>query len=123
MDLKKESKELKPTSKCFKDYISSLKKTGNCQPATVNGYPFLNTDFVNDLIADAERKAKETLRLSLKISDLPSLALKVEQVQLINDLGATRCGEAFVRAVGFLPVAAVYMLDRAANHPCQQRGL
>ena len=38
LDLKKESKELKPTSKCFKDYISLLKKTGNCEPATVNGY-------------------------------------------------------------------------------------
>ena len=38
LDLKKESKELKPTSKCFKDYISSLKKTGNREPATVNGY-------------------------------------------------------------------------------------
>ena len=38
LDLKKESKELKPTSKCFKDYISSLKKTGNCEPTTVNGY-------------------------------------------------------------------------------------
>ena len=40
LDLKKEVKELKPTSKCFKDYTSSLKKTGNCKPATVNGYPF-----------------------------------------------------------------------------------
>ena len=38
LDLKKEIKELKPTSRCFKDYISSLKKTGNCEPATVNGY-------------------------------------------------------------------------------------
>jgi hypothetical protein len=31
-------KELKPTSGCFKDYINSQKKTGNCEPATVNGY-------------------------------------------------------------------------------------
>ena len=38
LDLKKEIKELKPTSRCFKDYINSLKKTGNCEPATVNGY-------------------------------------------------------------------------------------
>ena len=30
--------ELKPTSKCFKDYMNSLKKTGNCEPATVNGF-------------------------------------------------------------------------------------
>jgi len=26
LDLKKETKELKPTSKCLKDYVSSLKK-------------------------------------------------------------------------------------------------
>jgi hypothetical protein len=32
LDLKKEIKELKPTSGCFKDYINSLKKTGNCEP-------------------------------------------------------------------------------------------
>jgi hypothetical protein len=38
LGLKKEIKELKPTSRCFKDYINSLKKTGNCEPATVNGY-------------------------------------------------------------------------------------
>jgi hypothetical protein len=38
LDLKKEIKELKPTSRCFKDYINSLKKTGNCEPVTVNGY-------------------------------------------------------------------------------------
>ena len=38
LDLKKEIKELKPTSRCFKDYMNSLKKTGNCEPATVNGY-------------------------------------------------------------------------------------
>jgi hypothetical protein len=42
LDLKKEIKELKPTSRCFKDYINSLKKTGNCEPATVNGYGNLN---------------------------------------------------------------------------------
>jgi hypothetical protein len=40
LDLKKESKELKPTSKCFKDYISSLKKAGNCEPKTVNSHIF-----------------------------------------------------------------------------------
>ncbi|MBW1768116.1 MAG: hypothetical protein JRJ02_11915 [Deltaproteobacteria bacterium] len=33
--------------------------------------------FVKDVIADAEEKAKETLRLALKISDLPSLAREV----------------------------------------------
>ncbi len=36
-----------------------------------------SSDFVNNVIADAEGKAKETLRLTLKISDLPSLARKV----------------------------------------------
>jgi len=35
-----------------------------------------SSDFVNNVIVDAEGKAKETLRLTLKISDLPSLALK-----------------------------------------------
>ena len=37
-DINQSYKELEPTSKCFKDYTISLKKTGNCQPATVNGY-------------------------------------------------------------------------------------
>ncbi|NVM25988.1 MAG: hypothetical protein HWN70_08755, partial [Desulfobacterales bacterium] len=36
-----------------------------------------SSEFVKDVIADAEQKAKETLRLSLKISDLPSLAMEV----------------------------------------------
>ena len=36
-----------------------------------------SSEFVNDVIADAEQKAKETLRLTLKRSDLPSLARKV----------------------------------------------
>ena len=36
-----------------------------------------SSEFVKDVIADAEQKAKATLRLSLKISDLPSLALEV----------------------------------------------
>jgi putative transposase len=36
-----------------------------------------SSEFVKDVIADAEQKAKETLRLSLKLSDLPSLALEV----------------------------------------------
>ena len=36
-----------------------------------------SSEFVNNVIADAEEKAKETLRLTLKISDLPSLALEV----------------------------------------------
>jgi len=35
------------------------------------------SEFVKDVIADAEEKAKETLRLRLKISDLPSLAIEV----------------------------------------------
>jgi len=35
-----------------------------------------SSEFVKDVIADAEEKAKETLRLTLKISDLASLALE-----------------------------------------------
>jgi len=33
-----------------------------------------SSEFVQDIISDAEQRNKETLRLSLKISDLPSLA-------------------------------------------------
>ena len=36
-----------------------------------------SSEFVKDVIADAEQKAKETLRLTLNISDLPSLAMQV----------------------------------------------
>ena len=36
-----------------------------------------SSEFVKDIIADAEEKEKETLRLSLKLSDLPSLATKL----------------------------------------------
>ena len=36
-----------------------------------------SSEFVKNVIADAEEKAKETLRLSLKISDLPSLAMEI----------------------------------------------
>jgi len=36
-----------------------------------------SSEFVNNVIADAEEKAKETLRLSVKLANLPSLALKV----------------------------------------------
>jgi len=36
-----------------------------------------SSEFVTDVISDAEEKAKETLRLTVKIADLPSLALKV----------------------------------------------
>jgi chromosomal replication initiation ATPase DnaA len=36
-----------------------------------------DSDFVRDVIAEAEEKAKETLRLRMKLSDLPSLAVKV----------------------------------------------
>ena len=35
-----------------------------------------SSEFVKKVIADAEKKTKETLRLSLKISDLPFLARK-----------------------------------------------
>ena len=36
-----------------------------------------SSEFVNNVIADADQKATDTLRLSLKLSDLPSLALEV----------------------------------------------
>ena len=36
-----------------------------------------SSEFVKEVIADAGEKAKETLRLTLKRSDLPSLALEV----------------------------------------------
>ena len=44
-----------------------------------------SSEFVENVIADAEEKAKETLRLTLKISDLPSLALKVCEVEGIDE--------------------------------------
>jgi len=46
-----------------------------------------SSEFVNNVIADAEEKAKETLRLTLKISDLPSLALKVGEGQGVDEAG------------------------------------
>jgi len=44
-----------------------------------------SSEFVNNVIADAEEKAKETLRLTLKISDLPSLALEVCEGEKIDE--------------------------------------
>ena len=44
-----------------------------------------SSEFVNNVIAEAEQKAKETLRLTLKISDLPSLALKVCEGQGVEE--------------------------------------
>ena len=44
-----------------------------------------SSDFVNNVIADVEGKAKETLRLTLKISDLPSLALKVSKREGVDE--------------------------------------
>jgi REP element-mobilizing transposase RayT len=46
-----------------------------------------SSEFVNNVIADAEEKAKETLRLTLKISNLPSLALKVCEGQGVDEAG------------------------------------
>ncbi len=45
-----------------------------------------SSDFVSNVIADAEGKAKETLRLALKISDLPSLALKVSKGEGVDEV-------------------------------------
>ena len=44
-----------------------------------------SSESVENVIADAEEKAKETLRLTLKISDLPSLALKVCEGEGIDE--------------------------------------
>ena len=46
-----------------------------------------NSEFVKDIIADAEEKAKETLRLSLTISDLPSLAMEVCEGEGVDEAG------------------------------------
>jgi len=50
-----------------------------------------SSEFVNNVIADAEEKAKETLRLTVKITDLPSLALKVCEGERIEE-AALRSG-------------------------------
>ena len=44
-----------------------------------------SSEFVNNVIADAEEKAKETLRLTLKISDLPSLAMEVCEEEGVDE--------------------------------------
>ena len=46
-----------------------------------------SSEFVTNVIADAEQKAKETLRLTLKIADLPSLALKVCEGEGVDEAG------------------------------------
>ncbi len=50
-----------------------------------------SSDFVKNVIADAEEKTKETLRLSLKISDLPSLAMEVCEGEGVDE-AALRSG-------------------------------
>jgi len=44
-----------------------------------------SSEFVNNVIADAEEKAKETLRLTLKVSNLPSLALEVCEGEEVDE--------------------------------------
>ncbi|MDY6974160.1 MAG: transposase [Thermodesulfobacteriota bacterium] len=44
-----------------------------------------SSEFVNKVIADAEEKAKETLRLTMKVTDLPFLAQKVCNGQGIDE--------------------------------------
>jgi putative transposase len=44
-----------------------------------------SSEFVKDVIADADEKSKETLRLRLKISDLPSLAMEVCQGEGVDE--------------------------------------
>ena len=46
-----------------------------------------SSEFVNNVIADAEEKAKETLRLTVKMADLPSLASKVCKGEGIDEAG------------------------------------
>jgi len=50
-----------------------------------------SSDFVKNVIADAEEKTKETLRLSLKISDLPSLTMEVCEGEGVDE-AALRSG-------------------------------
>jgi hypothetical protein len=50
-----------------------------------------SSEFVNNVISDAEEKAKETLRLTLKISDLPALARKICEGQGVAE-AALRSG-------------------------------
>jgi len=45
-----------------------------------------SSEFVKDVIADAEQKTKETLRLSSKISDLPSLAAEVCEGEGVDEV-------------------------------------
>ncbi|MFC1824666.1 transposase [Thermodesulfobacteriota bacterium] len=44
-----------------------------------------SNEFVKEVIADAEERAKQTLRLSSKISDLPSLSRKISKGESINE--------------------------------------
>jgi putative transposase len=44
-----------------------------------------SSEFVNNVIADAEEQTKETLRLTVKITDLASLALKVCEGQGVHE--------------------------------------
>jgi putative transposase len=50
-----------------------------------------SSEFVNNIISDAEEKAKETLRLTVKIADLPSLARKVCEGEGVDE-SALRSG-------------------------------
>ena len=50
-----------------------------------------SSEFVKNVISEAEQKAKETLRLTLKISDLPSLAMQVCEEEGVDE-AALRSG-------------------------------
>jgi hypothetical protein len=60
-------------------------------PEKASSYPFSDecvlgcSEFVKKVIEDAEKKAKETLRLNLKISDLPSLASRVCEGERVDE--------------------------------------
>jgi REP element-mobilizing transposase RayT len=69
--------------------VLSLRRTG--RRAFSDERILGSSEFVKKVIAGAEEKTKETLRLSLKISDLPSLAMKVCKGEWV-DGGSLRSG-------------------------------
>jgi REP element-mobilizing transposase RayT len=64
--------------------VLSLRRVGS--KVFSDGRILGSSEFVKDVIADAEQKARETLRLSSKISDLPSLAAEVCKGQEVDEV-------------------------------------
>ncbi|MDY7036302.1 MAG: hypothetical protein SV375_09110 [Thermodesulfobacteriota bacterium] len=46
-----------------------------------------SSEYVNNIITDAEEKAKETLRLNLKVSDLHSLSREICKGEGVDEAG------------------------------------